>query len=321
MARRGRGALEKAGLTLNSTSLAVWIGFNVAILLLLAADRLLFRRAVRTMSYGEALLASLAWVAISLAFGAGIWLTKGHEAGVQFFTGYLVEYSLSADNIFIFGLVFAYFQVPREFQPRVLSWGILSAMILRGAMIGMGALLLAHFHWVLYLFGVFLLLTGVRMLFQRETPADIASNPILRLCRAFLPVTRDYHGARFFTREAGRLLLTPLALVVIVIEGMDLLFAVDSVPAVFAITQDPFIVYTSNICAILGLRSLYFLLANAMPHLRYLKTGLAVILAFIGAKMLLAFFYVIPNDWSLAIVAGMLVVAILASRPGGRSTS
>jgi tellurite resistance protein TerC len=297
-----------------------WIGFNAGVLFLLGLDRFVLRRTARTMTIREALLTSLAWVAVSFAFGAGIWWEKGREAGLQFFTGYLVEYSLSADNIFIFGLIFAYFQVPLAFQPRALSWGVLGAMVLRGAMIGAGALLLLHFHWVLYLFGVFLLITGSRMLFQHDDAVDIADNPILRLCRAVLPVSRDYHGALFFVREEGRLRLTPLALVVIVVECVDLLFAVDSVPAVFAITQDPFVVYTSNVCAILGLRPLYFLLAGAMPHLRYLKTGLAVILAFIGAKMLLAYFYAIPNDWSLGIVVGILVVAVVASRqpPEGR---
>jgi tellurite resistance protein TerC len=293
---------------------APWIAFNAAILLLLAIDTFLLRRSVRAMSYREAFIATLVWVAISLAFGAGIWLGKGREPGLQFFTGYLVEYSLSADNLFVFVLIFEYFRVPAEFQPRVLSWGVLGAMLLRGAMIGVGALLLAHFHWVLYVFGVFLLVTGCQMPFRPKAPMKIETNPVLRLCRAVLPIARAYSGPRFLVREEGRLCLTPLALVVIVVECVDLVFAVDSVPAVFAITQDPFVVYTSNICAILGLRSLYFLLARAMPQLRFLKTGLAVILAFIGGKMLLAYFYAIPNAWSLAIVAGVLVVAVLASR-------
>jgi tellurite resistance protein TerC len=296
------------------TSSIPWIGFNAGILLLLAIDCFLLRRTARAMSPREALAATLIWVAISLAFGAGVWLEKGRGAGLQFYTGYLVEYSLSADNLFVFVLIFEYFRVPPDFQPRVLSWGVLGAMLLRGAMIGLGALLLAHFHWVLYLFGVFLLITGCQMLFRPKAEIDVEANPVLRFCRAVLPITRDYHGSLFFVREQGRLCLTPLALVVIVVECVDLVFAVDSVPAVFAITQDPFVVYTSNICAILGLRSLYFLLAGAMPHLRYLKTGLAVILAFIGGKMLLAYYYGIPNGWSLAVVVGVLAIAVVASR-------
>jgi tellurite resistance protein TerC len=272
------------------------------------------------MSLRAALASSLGWVVLSLACGAAIWAGRGPAAGVQFLTGYLVEYSLSADNVFIFVLIFAYFQVAPNLQPRVLTWGVLGAMVLRGAMIGAGALLLARFHWILYLFGIFLLVTGLRMLFQRDRKTEIESNPVVRFCRAILPIARQAQGGRFFAREEGRLCLTPLGLVVIVVECVDLLFAVDSVPAVFAITQDAFIVYSSNICAILGLRSLYFLLAGAVPHLRYLKTGLAVILTFIGAKMLAAPFLVITNGWSLAIVAGVLAIAVAASRwwPGAK---
>jgi tellurite resistance protein TerC len=271
------------------------------------------------MSARTALLSSLAWIAVSLGCGFGIWHAMGREPGLQFFTGYVVEYSLSADNIFIFVLIFDYFQVPRAHQPRVLSWGVFGAMVLRGVMIGLGALLLAHFHWILYLFGIFLLVTGCRMLLQRGKEMDIAANPVLRFCRRVLPMAQLDHGSKFAAMEDGQLRFTTLALVLIIVECVDLVFAVDSIPAIFAITQDPFVVYTSNVCAILGLRSLYFLLAGAMPHLRYLKTGLAVILAFIGGKMLLAYFYAIPNEWSLAIVVGILVIAVAASRLAGNS--
>ena len=297
-----------------SSPLFPWIGFNAGILFLLAVDLLFFRRTGRGMSARTALLSSLAWIAVSLACGTGVWIGMGRDSGLQFLTGYLVEYSLSADNIFIFVLIFDYFRVLPANQPRVLSWGVFGAMVLRGMMIGAGALLLAHFHWILYLFGVFLLATGCRMLFHRDTEMDIAANPVLRFCRRTLPMAQGEHGSKFAVRENGALRFTPLALVLIVVEGVDLIFAVDSIPAVFAITQAPFIVYTSNVCAILGLRSLYFLLAGAMPHLRHLKMGLAVVLAFIGGKMLLAYWYSIPNEWSLAVVVGILAVAVAASR-------
>jgi tellurite resistance protein TerC len=297
-----------------SSPLFPWIAFNAGILLLLAVDLLFFRRVGRGMSARAAVLSSLAWIAVSLGCGAGIWIGMGRASGLQFLTGYLVEYSLSADNIFIFVLIFDYFQVAQANQPRVLSWGVFGAMVLRGAMIGAGALLLAHFHWVLYLFGLFLVVTGGRMLLHRDTEMDIAANPVLRFCRRVLPMARGDHGAKFAVWEEGRLRFTPLALVLVVVEGVDLIFAVDSIPAVFAITQDPFVVYTSNVCAILGLRSLYFLLAGAVPHLRYLKAGLAVVLVFIGGKMLLAYWYAIPNEWSLAVVVAILAVAVGASR-------
>jgi tellurite resistance protein TerC len=297
-----------------SSPLFPWIGFNAGILFLLAVDLLFFRRAGRGMSARTALLSSGAWITVSLACGAGVWIGMGRDSGLQFLTGYLVEYSLSADNIFIFVLIFDYFQVPPSNQPRVLSWGVFGAMVLRGVMIGAGALLLAHFHWILYIFGVFLLVTGCRMLFHRDTEMDIAANPVLRFCRRTLPMAQEDHGTKFAVWENGGLRFTPLALVLIVVEGVDLIFAVDSIPAVFAITQDPFVVYTSNVCAILGLRSLYFLLAGAVPHLRYLKAGLAVVLVFIGGKMLLAFWYAIPNEWALGIVAAILAVAVAASR-------
>jgi tellurite resistance protein TerC len=297
-----------------SSPLFPWIGFNAGILFLLAVDLLFFRRAGRGMSARTALLSSAAWIAVSLACGAGVWIGMGRDSGLQFLTGYLVEYSLSADNIFIFILIFDYFQVLPSNQPRVLSWGVFGAMILRGVMIGAGALLLVHFHWILYIFGVFLLVTGCRMLFHRDKEMDIAANPVLRFCRRVLPMAQRDHGSKFAVWENGALRFTPLALVLIVVEGVDLIFAVDSIPAVFAITQNPFVVYTSNVCAILGLRSLYFLLAGAVPHLRYLKIGLAVVLAFIGGKMLLAYWYAMPNEWSLAVVVGILAVAVLASR-------
>jgi tellurite resistance protein TerC len=229
---------------------------------------------------------------------------------LEFLTGYLVEYSLSVDNIFVFVLVFSYFAVPAAYQHRVLFWGILSALILRGVMIGIGVAFVETFHWALYLFGAFLLFTGIKMFFSRKRAVDIGRNPLIRLVRRLLPVSDTYHGARFTVRRDRRRLLTPLALVLIMIEVTDVLFAVDSIPAIFGITRDPFIVYTSNVCAILGLRSLYFLLAGVVHKFVYLKPALAIILTFIGAKMFLADVYHIPTAVSLGVVGSVLLAAI-----------
>jgi tellurite resistance protein TerC len=249
-------------------------------------------------------------VALSLGFNALIWYWEGHAKALEFLTGYLVEYSLSVDNIFVFVPVFSYFAVPAAYQHRVLFWGILSALILRGVMIGVGVAFVETFHWALYLFGVFLLFTGIKMFLGRKKVVDIARNPLIRLVRRLLPVSDSYYAAHFTVLCEGRRLLTPLALVLIMIEITDVLFAVDSIPAIFGITRDPFIVYTSNVCAILGLRSLYFLLAGVVHKFVYLIPALAVILSFIGAKMLLADVYHIPTAVSLGVVGLVLLAAI-----------
>src|SRR6478736_4866524 len=296
-----------------------WIAFNFGVLCLLAIDLFGFQRKAHAPSIKEAAIWTSVWVALSLGFNVLIWFWEGEAKALEFFTGYLVEYSLSVDNIFVFVLVFSYFAVPAAYQHRVLFWGILSALLLRGVMIGVGVAFVETFHWALYLFGAFLLFTGVKMSFNRKRAVDIARNPLIRLVRRLLPVSDNYHGARFTVRRDGRRLLTPLTLVLIMIEVTDVLFAVDSIPAIFGITRDPFIVYTSNVCAILGLRSLYFLLAGVVHRFVYLKPALAIILSFIGAKMLVADLFHIPNTVSLAVVALVLVVAIglswLASRP------
>src|SRR5262245_61625315 len=258
-------------------------------------------------------LRSLVWVILSLAFNVLIWQSRGNEDGLDFLTGYVIEYSLSVDNIFVFVLIFNYFQVPARSQHRVLVWGILGALAMRGVMICVGVTLVERFHFVLYIFGAFLVLTGIRMLFDRDAKLDFEKNYFMRLCRRMLPLTQDFHGRRFAVRIDGRLMFTPLLLVLILVDIMDLIFAVDSIPAVFAITTDEFIVYTSNICAILGLRSLYFLLAGIVDRFIYLKTGLALILGLVGTKMIFARHLHIPTWISLIVILVILAITITAS--------
>jgi len=293
-----------------NTNLWFWIAFNFGVLCVLAIDLFGFQRRAHAPSTKEAAIWTAVWVALSLGLNALIWYWEGHAKALEFLTGYLVEYSLSVDNIFVFVLVFSYFAVPAAYQHRVLFWGIFSALILRGVMIGLGVAFVEAFHWALHLFGVFLLFTGIKMFFGRKKVVDIARNPLIRLVRRLLPVSDSYHGPRFTVLCEGRRVLTPLTLVLIMIEITDVLFALDSIPATFGITRDPFIVYTSNICAILGLRSLYFLLAGVVHKFVYLKPALAIILSFIGAKMLLAGVYHIPTAASLGVVGLVLLAAI-----------
>ena len=295
------------------TSLGLWIGFNLFILVLLALDLGVFHRKSHAVSLKEAGIWSAVWVGLSLAFAAGLYAFRGGEPALQFVTGYLIEKSLSVDNIFVFALIFGYFAVPAAYQHRVLYWGILGALVLRAAFIFAGAALLAQFHWVIYLFGAFLILTGIRMALHRGEEIHPERNPVLRLARRLMPVTADYRGDRLFVREGGRRLATPLFLVLLMIESTDLVFAVDSIPAIFAVTQDPFIVYTSNVFAILGLRSLYFLLAGVIGKFHYLKLGLSSVLVFVGGKMTLADLYKIPSLVSLAVIAALLAAAVVAS--------
>lgn len=300
-------------------TLWAWIGFHAIVFLVLALDLGVFHRRSHKVSIREAGLWTLVWVTLSLIFNGIIWLCRGPEDGLNFLTGYLVEYSLSVDNIFVFILLFSYFRVPAQYQHRVLFWGILGALIMRGTMILLGSALIEQFEWILYLFGAFLLVTGVRLIFQDDEPeVDPQRNLLVRLARRLLPITPDMRGDRFFVREAGRFSATPLFLVLLIVESTDLLFAVDSIPAIFGITHDPFIVYTSNICAILGLRSLYFLLAGVMESFYYLRFGLAIILSFIGVKMLTP----LVTGWFLGghsvhipttISLGVIVVTLLAS--------
>ncbi|MBA3273818.1 MAG: TerC family protein [Chthoniobacterales bacterium] len=290
-----------------------WIAFHIGVFVVLAIDLFGFNRKAHVVTIREATIWSVVWVLLSLGFNLLVWHLKGGHAALDFLTAYLIEYSLSVDNIFVFVLIFSYFKVRRKYQHRVLVWGILGALVMRGLMIWLGVALVARFHWVLYLFGAFLLITGIRMLTSHGEEIDLERNFVLRICRRWMRITPDYHEQRFIVKHEGQWMLTPLMLVLIVIDIMDLIFAVDSIPAVFAITQDEFIIYTSNICAILGLRSLYFVLAHVIDRFIYLKTGLAIVLGFVGAKMIGAKFLHIPNWTSLVVIVSVLGVTIYAS--------
>ena len=292
----------------------VWLAFIGGVLGMLALDLGVFHRKAHTVSVREAAVWSAVWVALSLAFAALVYVWQGPDKGLEFITGYLIEKSLAVDNIFVFVLVFSFFATPPIYQHRVLFWGVIGALLMRGVMIALGVTLIERFHWVLYLFGALLLLTGVRMLFQRhDAEVDLNKNPAVRLARRLFRVSDDYDGQKFFTVKNGVRMATPLFLVLIFIEFTDLVFAVDSIPAIFAITTDPFIVFTSNVLAILGLRSMYFLLAGVVHRFVYLKTGLSLILVFIGVKMLLLDVFKIPTALSLGVVAGILTLSIALS--------
>ena len=301
----------------------LWVGFNLFVLAMLALDLGVFHRKSHAVSGKEALTWSLVWIALSLAFNTVIYFfwdrmmpsssyTNG-EAALAFLTGYLIEKSLSVDNIFVFILIFSFFGVPAAYQHRVLFWGILGALLMRGILIAVGAALLEQFHWIIYIFGAFLIFTGIRMAWQHDENVEPDKNPVVRFFRKFMPVTENFEEDKFFIRRAGKLFATPLFLILLVVESTDLIFAVDSIPAIFAVTRDPFIVYTSNVFAILGLRALYFLLANVMDKFQYLKYGLAAVLTFVGIKMVIVDFYKIPVGISLLVVAGILTISILAS--------
>ena len=296
-----------------STSIWFWIAFNGGVFIALIVDLVSFKRRDRALSMRAAALRSAIWMLLSLLFNLLVWKLRGPDTALDFLTCYLIEYSLSVDNIFIFVLIFTYFRVPPIAQHRVLVWGILGALIMRGVMIWLGVTLVARFHFVLYLFGVFLLITAIRMFSGKYGQRDFEKSFIMRCCRKWIWVTPDFREANFMAKIDSRWMFTPLALVLILIDVMDLVFAVDSIPAVFAITRDAFIVYTSNICAILGLRSLYFLLANLINRFIYLKAGLALVLAFVGIKMIVADYFPVPTPISLALIVFILAVTITIS--------
>ena len=298
----------------------LWIAFNAAVALLLVIDLALFHRQARAVTLGEAAIESAVWVALSLGFGAWIFLSHGRGPGLEFFAGYVIEKALSVDNVFVFLLVFQYFRVESRYQHRLLFWGALGALVLRGAMIGAGAVLIERFGWILYLFGAFLLFAGFKLL-RADHSVHPEKNPLLRWAQKILPMARGGIGPNLLVREARRWLFTPLFLVVIVLETTDLVLAVDSIPAVFGVTRDPFLVYSSNVCAILGLRAFYFLLAGILPYFRHLDEGLGVLLMFIGAKMIGDPWIHISAGFSLAIVAAIIAVAVLASVLQVRSPS
>ena len=308
-----RGRVPHVTLCAVSTNIWFWVAFHVGVFIALAVDLAQFKLRARELSMRAAIQRSFIWIVLSLAFNLLVWKSKGDEAGLDFLTGYIIEYSLSVDNIFVFVLIFNYFRVPPISQHRVLVWGIVGALVMRGVMIWLGVTLVERFHFVLYIFGAFLVLTGLRMLFDRDAKMDFEKNFFMRWCRKILPVTKEFHGRRFHVVVDGKMCFTPLLLVLILVDVMDLVFAVDSIPAVFAITTDQFIIYTSNICAILGLRSLYFLLARMIDRFIYLKTGLALILFFVGTKMIIARRFPIPNWISLLVILTLLGVTITIS--------
>jgi tellurite resistance protein TerC len=295
-----------------------WVGFNLFVLLVLAIDLGVFHRRAHAVSFREAAAWTAVWVALALAFCAALQQTLGNGPALEFLTGYLIEKALSVDNLFVFVLIFTYFSVPARYQHRILFWGILGALVLRGVMIASGAALVDRFHWILYVFGAFLLFTGIRMARGGDAEIDPRGNPVLRMLRRWIPVTAEYHGAAFFVRERrerpGRWMATPLFVVLVVVETTDVVFAVDSIPAIFAVTRDPFLVYTSNVFAILGLRAMYFLLAGVVHRFHLLRLGLSAVLVFIGGKMLVAAVgWHVPVGVSLGVVAALLGASIAAS--------
>lgn len=291
----------------------LWVLFGVVVLGLLALDLGVFHRKSHTVKMREALVWSAIWILLALIFNVFVHYARGPVPAMEFLTGYLVEKALSVDNLFIFLLIFSYFRVPREYQHKVLFWGILGALIIRAIFIVAGIALIQMFHWVIYVFGVFLIVTGIKMVTSKDEEIHPERNPVLRLFRRIMPVTEHYEKDRFFVRRDARLFATPLFVVLLMVETTDVIFAVDSIPAILGITTDPFIVYTSNVFAILGLRSIYFALAGLMQLFYYLKYGLCAILIFVGAKMLVADFHEIPVIVALGVIVGVLTISILTS--------
>ncbi|WP_210417786.1 TerC family protein [Bythopirellula goksoeyrii] len=314
---------------IGNTVIFIWLGFLVLIAVLLFLDLGLFHRKDTVLTFKQALGWTGVWIAAALVFNGFVyglyeqnWLgwtdykshhLSGSEAALQFFTGYVVEKSLSMDNLFVIAMVFAYFHVPLALQHRVLFWGIFGAVVLRGIMIALGSVLITRFEWIIYVFGAFLVFSAAKMLFAKEESFSPEHNPLINLTKKFFPVTHEFHGHHFFVNVAGKTMATPLFLALVLVESSDVMFAVDSIPAVFAVTRDPFIVFTSNIFAILGLRSLYFVLGSMMEKFRYLKPSIIVLLAYVGFKMLLSHYYPIPNGVSLGIIAAILTTGVVAS--------
>jgi tellurite resistance protein TerC len=293
---------------------AVWFGFAALVLGLLILDLGVLNRRAHVLTFKEAISWSGGLIGVALLFGLFVLWREGAQPALEYYTGYLIELSLSVDNLFVFLLIFSYFCVRADSQPKVLKWGILGAIVMRLIMIGLGAFMLERFHWIVYVFGGLLIVTGIRMLMQRQSAVDLERNPVVRLARKVLPFSDSYDGARFFTRTVrGKLLATPLLLVLLVVEWSDLVFAIDSIPAIFAVTRDPFLVYSSNIFAILGLRALFFVLAGMLDKFVYLKPGVAFILVFVGSKMTLSGWVQIPTALSLAVIVTTLAVAVVLS--------
>ena len=299
----------------------VWAGFNVFVLAMLALDLGVFHRQAHVVKLREALTWSAVWIALALVFNVGVYFWAGPKPALEFLTGYLIEKSLSVDNLFVFAVLFAAFRVPENCKHKILFWGVFGALLMRAAMIFAGVALIERFHWLVYVFGGFLVLTGLKMLVSHSHQTAPENHYLLRICRRLFRVTHDYHGDRFLVRQNGLLTATPLLLVLILVEATDLIFAVDSIPAILAVSSDTFIVFTSNVFAMLGLRALFFALAGVMDMFRYLKYGLAAILAFVGTKMLLVDVAPIPIVVSLSVVVGILAISMLASVWSFRSQS
>lgn len=291
----------------------LWGGFNLFIAFMLGLDLFVFNRKAHEVKLKEALLWSGVWIALALIFNFGVYIFQGRQLALEFLTGYLIEKSLSVDNIFVFILIFSFFQVPAKYQHKVLFWGILGALLMRAGFIFGGLRLMEHFHGIIYIFGAFLIFTGIKLAVDKDKEIHPEKNVVLRIFRKVMPVTQTFREGKFFVREQGRMFATPLFIVLIVVETTDLIFAVDSIPAILAITRDPFIVYSSNVFAILGLRALYFALAGTIHLFHYLHYGLAAILVFVGAKMLLADIYKIPIGVSLTVILAILVWSVAAS--------
>ncbi len=296
----------------------LWVGFNLFVLSALALDLGIFHRRAHKIRFQEAAFWTVVWIGLALSFGYFVWHWYGAQRGLEYLTGYVIEKSLSMDNLFVFLVIFRAFQVDEQVQHRVLEWGILGALVMRGMMIAAGAALISRFHWILPVFGIFIVYTGLHMLWKHGKQVHYERNPIFRFASTHLRVTKEYHGASFFVRQGGQLFATPLFLVLLVIEISDVTFAVDSIPAIFGITRDAFIVYTSNVFAILGLRALYFLLSDLLQYLRYLAYGLALVLIFIGVKMVAEPWIHISVRVSLSVVASILLIATVVSLLAGR---
>jgi len=292
--------------------LTFWILFNLFVLVMLVLDLGVFHRRNHVVKFREALLWSAMWIALAAVFAVIVYFWHGRGSALEFVTGYVIELSLSVDNLFVFLLIFRYFQVPTVHQHKVLFWGILGALVMRAVFILAGVGLIRQFHWIIYVFGALLVYSGIKLFRQENAEIHPEKNPLLRLFRRWIPVTKDYQGAKFFVRRPG-LYATPLFIVLLVVETTDVLFAVDSIPAILAITLDAFIVYTSNVFAILGLRSMYFALAGMMELFHYLHYGLSLVLIFVGGKMLVSHYYQIPTEIALGTVAGILIISVLAS--------
>ncbi len=294
--------------------LLLWGGFNLFVIALLVIDLGVFHRNSHEVKVKEALTWTVVWITLAMIFNVIVYFWHGKQAALEFLAGYLLEKSLSVDNIFVFILLFSYFNIPAKYQHKILFWGILGALVMRGILIVVGAHLIHKFHWIIYIFGAFLILTGIKMLLKKEDEeVEPEKNPIVGLFKRIMPVTPEYHGDKFLVKINARTFATPLLIVLIIVETTDLVFALDSIPAIFAVSHDPFIVYTSNVFAILGLRALYFALAGVMKLFRFLKVGLSFVLIFVGVKMLISEIYKIPIVLSLGVIAGVIAVSIAAS--------